>query len=451
MVEPFPLSYNNNNNNNNNNNHQQQQRTQSQSEAINSPSLQLYAAVGLFRSPGSSTSASSALRELDSSSISSVKDENLEISKPNTSDSKAVASLVVNPLSTTETETDREQPQQQAHILSHDNTHQEMFDENECLSPVASRQSALSFNPTYGSHPLTLQAAQQSALYGQTDEDGTMNIARSVGFQAPQQQQQQHQRASLPPAMSAAHSYVSNKAGNFQVDMKQDMHEHSDEDFIVHEAEHDHSDHRGCKRPRVMQLRVSWEERLKMLVDYKQKHGNLLIPIRYKENPSLGKFVHNTREQYKLYNKNKGEVCKKKCSLTAERIQQLNDIGFVWSTDRAKRQEEDWNERLEQLKRYKEVHGDCLVPHGYPEDPTFAEWIHRQRTTYVNLCHHPDGGSNSSSNNNNNRHSHGPTSNQLLQERMKKLIDIGFNFTVHSDKWMDYWEMLRDYKERNGK
>lgn len=28
---------------------------------------------------------------------------------------------------------------------------------------------------------------------------------------------------------------------------------------------------------------------------------------------------------------------------------------------------------------------DCLVPHGYAEDPSFAEWIHRQRTTHAHM------------------------------------------------------------------
>ena len=48
---------------------------------------------------------------------------------------------------------------------------------------------------------------------------------------------------------------------------------------------------------------VSWDDRLKQLADYKQAHGNLLIPIRHKINPSHGKFVHNTREQFKLFHK----------------------------------------------------------------------------------------------------------------------------------------------------
>ena len=111
------------------------------------------------------------------------------------------------------------------------------------------------------------------------------------------------------------------------------------------------------KQRRSTPMRVAWEDRIRMLMDYKEKHGDLLIPIRYKQCPSLGKFVHNTREQYKLYHHKTKAGYKKKCSLTAERIQQLNDIGFVWSTERTKKQNEDWEARFEQLKRYKEKHG----------------------------------------------------------------------------------------------
>jgi hypothetical protein len=104
-------------------------------------------------------------------------------------------------------------------------------------------------------------------------------------------------------------------------------------------------------------VRVAWTDRIEMLRKYREDFGNLLIPIRYKLNPSLGKFVHNTREQYKLFHKKTPLSYKKKCSLTAERIQQLEDLGFVWSTERTKRQNEDWEARLIQLKQYKEKNG----------------------------------------------------------------------------------------------
>jgi Helicase associated domain len=108
---------------------------------------------------------------------------------------------------------------------------------------------------------------------------------------------------------------------------------------------------------RVVPSRISWEERIAALVAYKEEYGDLQIPIRYKKNPSLGKFVHNTREQYKLFQNQSKSGYQKRCSLTNERIIELNRIGFIWTTERIKKQNDDWNARLEQLKEYKARHG----------------------------------------------------------------------------------------------
>ena len=205
---------------------------------------------------------------------------------------------------------------------------------------------------------------------------------------------------------------------------------------IVMEAENQKKRKSGAPpssqpKKRSTPARVSWEDRLKQLEAYKQEHGNLLIPIRYKLNPSLGKFVHNTREQYKLFHKQTRDGYKKKCSLTAERIRQLEELGFAWTTQRTKQQNEDWQARLEQLQEFKNQHGHCLVPHGYTVDPSFAEWIHRQRTTYASMLK-------------------ATKVNPVVKERMERLTTMGFNFSVHSDKWMDHWKQLKDYKEKHG-
>jgi Helicase associated domain len=111
------------------------------------------------------------------------------------------------------------------------------------------------------------------------------------------------------------------------------------------------------KKARTGPARVSWDDRVASLAAYKEKHGDLNIPIRYKANPSLGKFVHNTREQFKLYHGRTKPGYQKTCSLTAERIAQLDAMGFLWTTERVKRQNEDWASRWEQLKEYKSKHG----------------------------------------------------------------------------------------------
>jgi hypothetical protein len=179
--------------------------------------------------------------------------------------------------------------------------------------------------------------------------------------------------------------------------------------------------------------RVPWETRLQQLTDYKKEHGDLLIPIRYKQNPSLGKFVHNTREQYKLFHKMTPVGYKKRCSLTQARIEQLQTLGFVFATERTKHQKEDWNARLKQLEEYVRKHSDAMVPHGYKEDPSFGEWVHRQRTSYTTHAR-----------------SKNKKANPLLEERIDKLKAVGFNFTVHEDKWMDHYNQLKEYRKKQG-
>lgn len=72
-----------------------------------------------------------------------------------------------------------------------------------------------------------------------------------------------------------------------------------------------------------------------------------------------------------------------------------------------------------------------MVPHGYDADASFAEWIHRQRTAFASMEKEK-------------------TPNPLVKERMDKLEELGFNFTVHSDKWMDHWKMLKEYRDKHG-
>ena len=67
-----------------------------------------------------------------------------------------------------------------------------------------------------------------------------------------------------------------------------------------------------------------WKQRLKELKTYKKKHGDCLVPARYKHNRKLGKWVYTQRLQYKKWLKGESAF------ITQERIDQLNEIDFVW-------------------------------------------------------------------------------------------------------------------------
>ena len=50
-----------------------------------------------------------------------------------------------------------------------------------------------------------------------------------------------------------------------------------------------------------------------------------LVPTKYSTNPALGRWVSTQRSQYKLF------VDGEKSTMTQERVERLNSIGFVWN------------------------------------------------------------------------------------------------------------------------
>jgi hypothetical protein len=73
-----------------------------------------------------------------------------------------------------------------------------------------------------------------------------------------------------------------------------------------------------------------WAERLVELCNYKRIHKNCLVPSSYKQNQQLAIWVKRQRRQYKFYKEGQPT------SMTAERIEQLNRIGFEWDCRKPK-------------------------------------------------------------------------------------------------------------------
>ena len=74
----------------------------------------------------------------------------------------------------------------------------------------------------------------------------------------------------------------------------------------------------------VKQNDQQWKKRLKELKVYKKKHGDCLVPQKYECNFQLGTWVNNQRAEYKKWLRGVHT------SITQERIDQLNEIDFVW-------------------------------------------------------------------------------------------------------------------------
>lgn len=84
----------------------------------------------------------------------------------------------------------------------------------------------------------------------------------------------------------------------------------------------------GVTFPEVQQMHSAtskWDEQFEELEAYANENGDCLVPQHYDPNPKLGYFVKNQRRQYKLLQE------EKKSSLTEERKEKLESIGFAWS------------------------------------------------------------------------------------------------------------------------
>jgi hypothetical protein len=113
--------------------------------------------------------------------------------------------------------------------------------------------------------------------------------------------------------------------------------------------------------------------------------------------------VKRQRYQYKLRQEGKTST------ITAVRIQQLEEVGFVWDSHVAA-----WEERLNALKIYRVHSGDCNVPSTCPHYPELATWVKCQRRQYKLFC------SGNSSN--------------MTVERITGLNQLGFRWEMRGGK-----------------
>mmetsp|Transcript_33143 Transcript_33143/g.97763 ORF Transcript_33143/g.97763 Transcript_33143/m.97763 type:complete len:713 (-) Transcript_33143:38-2176(-) len=157
---------------------------------------------------------------------------------------------------------------------------------------------------------------------------------------------------------------------------------------------------------------LKWSERFEQLKAFKQKHTHCIVPRNYDEEnmEGLGKWIAQQRHAYRLLKDGKPTT------MTAERVQQFNDLGMVWSilkqSTKPRAERKSWQERFEELLAYKEEKGTTSVPQSYPGG--LGNFVHQQRTMYQ-------------------KYKAGKKS-MMNAEKEKKLRDIGFMFSVKKGK-----------------
>jgi len=165
-----------------------------------------------------------------------------------------------------------------------------------------------------------------------------------------------------------------------------------------------------------------WNKKFELLQWYKEEHGNCLVPGSYSiDSANLGDWVKTQRREYRKLQQGL------QSAMTPERIVKLESIGFYWNFSDGK-----WSKSFELLRKFKEEHGDCLVPSNYLVDGfKLYTWVTTQREQYRKL----QKGLQSS----------------VTPDRIAALESIDFVWGgVNGGQWTKNFELLRRQKEEKG-
>ncbi|MDC0572924.1 Helicase associated domain protein [Luminiphilus sp.] len=149
-----------------------------------------------------------------------------------------------------------------------------------------------------------------------------------------------------------------------------------------------------------------WEQGLSLLIAYRRNHGDCLVPYDYVSDDGylLGSWVTNQRSF-----KNK---------LSAENIDALNDLGFIWSVP-----DHLWEIGFKALERFHRENGHCVVPKGHVDEAGFSlgNWVGTNRK---------------------NRDS-------LSAAKLQRLESLGFVWDVYEQRWQQGLASLVEFVEEN--
>jgi hypothetical protein len=118
--------------------------------------------------------------------------------------------------------------------------------------------------------------------------------------------------------------------------------------------------------PRKKRFKRTFDEYIQALVAYKRKHGQYTSLSSNDDSMYLYRWVLKVR---------RGEI-----DLTDDQREIFDGMGLVFG----ERSIRSWNENFEELKAYKEQHGNCAVPSKFKADPPLGHWVGRQRTLLKN-------------------------------------------------------------------
>jgi len=154
-----------------------------------------------------------------------------------------------------------------------------------------------------------------------------------------------------------------------------------------------------------------WEDRFEEVAAFKERFGHCNVTRSWKEDPTLAQWCSTQR------------VYRNKGLLSKERVQQLEQLGFVWNDRR-----EQEALMFKQFCAFKERFGHCNVEQGWKENAVLVSWVRKQRTLQ--------------------------NKGLLSKERFQQLDQLGFVWgqlrTQTPLTWLQRFEQLKAFKERFG-
>lgn len=194
-----------------------------------------------------------------------------------------------------------------------------------------------------------------------------------------------------------------------------------------------------------------WWENYQLLIEYRDEHGDTLVPANYEKDPYFGKWVARQRRLYHIN------------QVPEDRIHALNEAGFVWAA-----RQDAWEKHYEELCDFYKENNHTRVPKSM--GPLW-NWVDRQRRRYKEVQNRRlQGGVDESD------ESGSPDGTLLTNTEMKQLADLGFEIedegeksiqqetqarmkrleeitfegAPHDEKWMKNFERLCQFKEDFG-
>ena len=113
-------------------------------------------------------------------------------------------------------------------------------------------------------------------------------------------------------------------------------------------------------------------------------------------------------------------------NLDARRVAQLDRLDFEEDAIEAV-----WRNRYEELWDYSKLHGNCMVPENFPENPELGTWVRKQRQEYK-------------------RRKEGKLNRYFTEERIRLLEEIGFDWDPMESAWMERYHELVEYAKCHG-